>query len=211
MYEIQRQFEFDDVRIRTIAGSIFESEHNGAVGVAIFVPCGLTALRCELPQYMIQFGLPIGEGKAFTIFRGERPAGVVTVLCDENRSMAIYPARGIPMLLDMALRTFQRMGITRIAMNGIRVYWPQGVKDHGHLAEAYLVDNALYWLETHEHDFESIDFVDLRGGFGRIHLEEPNEPSVRDPEAMPITSEYFSPQNRPILFSAGHGEPYVQQ
>jgi hypothetical protein len=207
MYNVQKHIIVGSTRIRTIAGSIFEAEGNGAVGVAIFVPCGLTALRCELPQYMIPFGLPIGEEKAFTIFRGERPSGVVTVLCDENRSMTLYPARGIPMLLDMALKIFQRMGITRIAMNGIRVYWPQGVKDHGHLAEAYLVDNALYWLKTHEHDFVAIDFVDLRGGFGKIHLEEPDEPSVRDEKAMPIASEYFSTQNCPIQFSDGHGEP----
>jgi hypothetical protein len=42
--------------------------------------------------------------------------------------------------------------------------------------------------------------VDLRGGFGKAHLEDPNEPSVIDPKGMPITSKggFFSPQNTPI-------------
>ena len=198
MYDIQSQIKVGNSLIRTVAGSIFEAENHGAEGVAIFVPCGLTALRSELPRYMIPFGLPIGNEKAFTIFRSERQFGSFTVLCDENRSMSLYPARGIPMLLDMALSIFQRHGIRKIAMNGIRVYWPQGVKDRGHLAEAYLVDNAVHWLETHSHNFESIDFVDLRGGFGKIHLEDSTEPSVRDAKAMPIVSEYFSVQNAPI-------------
>lgn len=200
MYDIQKQFDFAGVSVRTVCGSIFESEHNGACGVAIFVPCGLTALRCNLPAYMIPFGLPVAAEKAFTIFQGERMSGRVTVLCDENRNMALYPARGIPMLLNMALNLFQRYGIQHIAMNGIRVYWPQGVKDNGHLAEAYLVDNVLYWLETHEHNFKSIDLVDLRGGFGKIHGEDPDEPSIRDASAMPIVSRtgLWSTQNIPI-------------
>jgi len=67
---------------------------------------------------------------------------------------------------------FEQLGICHVAMNGIRVCWPKGVRNHGHLAEAYLMDNALCWLETHEHHFKSIDFVDLRGGFGKAHLEE---------------------------------------
>ena len=198
MYDVQNQIEVNNSLIRTVAGSIFEAESHGAEGVAIFVPCGLTALRCELPKYMMPFGLPIGEEKAFTIFHSERQTGPLTVLCDENRNMSLYPARGIPMLLDMALSIFQRYGIRKIAMNGIRVYWPQGVQDRGHLAEAYLVDNVVYWLETHSHNFESIDFVDLRGGFGKIHLEDPNEPSIRDAKAMPIVSKYFSSQNAPV-------------
>ena len=121
-------------------------------------------------------------------------------LCDENRGNAIYPARGIPMFLNVALSLFEKMGIRRIAMNGIRVYWSDGVKDHGHLAEAFLFDSALQWLDTYEHHFESMDFVDLRGGFGKAHLENPDEPSVVDPKAMPSSSKdgWFSTQNLPI-------------
>ena len=125
----------------------------------IYVPCGLTALRANLPNYMIPYGLPIGEEKMYTIFRNQRKTGVKTILCDENRGNAIYPARGIPMFLNVALSLFEKMGIRRIAMNGIRVYWSDGVKDHGHLAEAFLLDSALQWLDTYEHHFESMDFV----------------------------------------------------
>jgi len=200
MYEVQREITVEGVRFRTIEGSVFEAEDNGASGIVIYVPCGLTALRANLPNYMIPYGLPIGEEKMYTIFRNQRKTGVKTILCDENRGHAIYPARGIPLFLNVALILFERMGIRRIAMNGIRVYWSDGVKDHGHLAEAYLMDNALYWLKTHEHRFEALDFVDLRGGFGKIHLEDPDEPSARDPKAMPIASKggWFSKQNLPI-------------
>lgn len=68
------------------------------------------------------------------------------------------------------------------------------------MSEAYLVDNALYWLETHEHNFKSIDFVDLRDGFGKIHGEDPDEPSICDASAMPIVSAagLWSTQNIPI-------------
>ena len=192
MYEIQRETNAEGVRFRTIEGSVFEAEENGASGIAIYVPCGLTALRANLPNYMIPYGLPIGEEKMYTIFRNQRKTGVKTILCDENRGNAIYPARGIPMFLNVALSLFE--------MNGIRVYWSDGVKDHGHLAEAFLLDSALQWLDTYEHHFEAIDFVDLRGGFGKTHLENPDEPSIVDPKAMPISSKggWFSKQNLPI-------------
>ena len=200
MYELQREINADGVRFRTIEGSVFEAEDNGASGIVIYVPCGLTALRANLPNYMIPYGLPIGEEKMYTIFRNQRKTGVKTILCDINESNAIYPARGIPLFLNVALSLFEKMGIRRIAMNGIRVYWSDGVKDHGHLAEAFLLYSALQWLDTYEHHFESIDFVDLRGGFGKAHLEDSNEPSVIDPKGMPITSKSgcFSPQNLPI-------------
>ena len=81
-----------------------------------------------------------------------------TILRDENRGNAIYPARGIPMFLNVALSLFERMGIRRIAMNRILVYWLDGVRDHGHLAEAFLLDGALQWLDTYEHHFESTDW-----------------------------------------------------
>lgn len=200
MYDIQREIDVEGVRLRTIEGSVFEAEDNGASGIVIYVPCGLTALRADLPNYMIPYGLPIGEEKMYTIFRNQRKTGVKTILCDENRGHAIYPARGIPLFLNVALSLFEKMGIRRIAMNGIRVYWSEDVKDHGHLAEAFLMDSALWWLDTYEHHFESIDFVDLRGGFGKVHLEDPNEPSVIEPKGMPISSKSgcFSLQNLPI-------------
>ena len=200
MYEIQREIDVDGVRFRAIKGSVFEAEDYGASGIVIYVPCGLTALRANLPNYMIPYGLPIGEEKMYTIFRNQRKTGVKTILCDENRGNAIYPARGIPMFLNVALSLFEKKGIRRIAMNGIRVYWSDGVKDHGHLAEAFLLDSALQWLDTYEHHFEAIDFVDLRGGFGKAHLENPDEPSIVDPKAMPISSKggWFSKQNLPI-------------
>lgn len=200
MYDVQREIFVDGVRFRMIEGSVFEAEDNGASGIVIYVPCGLTALRSNLSNYMIPYGLPIGEEKMYTIFRTLRKTGFKTILCDENRGHAIYPARGIPLFLNVALSLFERMGIRRIAMNGIRVYWSEGVKDHGHLAEAFLLYNALRWLDTYEHHFESIDFVDLRGGFGKAHFEDPNEPSVVDPKGVPITSKggVFSAQNLPI-------------
>lgn len=200
MYDIQREIDVDGVRFRTIKGSVFEAEDYGASGIVIYVPCGLTALRADLPNYMIPYGLPIGEEKMYTIFRNQRKTGIKTILCDENRGNAIYPARGIPLFLNVALNLFERMGIRRIAMNGIRVYWSDSVKDHGHLAEAFLIDSALRWLDTYEHHFESIDFVDLRGGFGKIHLEDTVEPSIIDHKAMPISSKdgWFSKQNLPI-------------
>ena len=200
MYEAQREIDADGVRFRMVEGSVFEAEDNGAAGIVIYVPCGLTALRANLPNYMIPYGLPIGEEKMYTIFRNQRKTGVKTILCDENRGHVIHPARGIPLFLNVALSLFEKMGIRRIAMNGIRVYWSEGVKDHGHLAEAFLLDSALQWLDTYEHHFESIDFVDLRGGFGKAHLEDSNEPSVIDPKGMPISSKSgcFSLQNLPI-------------
>ena len=56
------------------------------------------------------------------------------------------------------------------------------------------------WLDTYEHHFEAIDFVDLRGGFGKAHLENSDEPFVVDPKAMPISSKggWFSKQNLPV-------------
>lgn len=200
MYEVQREFNADGVRFRMIEGAVFEAEDNGASGIVIYVPCGLTAMRANLPNYMIPYGLPIGEEKMYTIFRSQRKTGVKTILCDENRSNAIYPARGIPLYISVALSLFEKMCIRRIAMNGIRVYWSEGVKDRGHLAEVFLLYNALRWLDIYEHHFESIDFVDLRGGFGKAHLEDPHEPTVIDPKGMPISSKggFFSTQNLPI-------------
>lgn len=201
MYDITHHARHQSgVLFRLIRGSIFEAELQGAEGVAIVVPCGLTALRNDVPNYMIPFGLPKDKIGPFTVFADSTGARKVTILCAENRENALYPARGIPLMLDTILSTFEKMGIQSIAMNGIRVYWPDGVKDRGHLAEHYLVATAQYWCETHQHHFQRIDFVDLRGGFGRISLEDPDEPSVRDMKAMPIMSKggFYSRQNLPI-------------
>ena len=80
MYEIQRETNAEGIRFRTIEGSVFEAEENGASGIAIYVPWGLTALRANLPNYMIPYGLPIGEEKMYTIFRNQRKTGVKTIL-----------------------------------------------------------------------------------------------------------------------------------
>ena len=66
MYDVQREINADGVRFRMIEGSVFEAEDNGASGIAIYVPCGLTAFRANLPNYMIPYGLPIGEEKIYT-------------------------------------------------------------------------------------------------------------------------------------------------
>ena len=45
MYEVQREINAEGVQIRVVEGSVFEAEDNGASGIVIYVPCGMTALR----------------------------------------------------------------------------------------------------------------------------------------------------------------------
>ena len=168
MYNVVQETMSSGVLLRAVTGSIFEAENNSVEGVAIFVMCGLTAFRPDARDYVKTFGAQTGRVGGLAVFSKHTAHGDITCLYDGNRDNKIYGIGELHALVDVTLTSFAERGIRRVAMNGIRIK-PENRGEYS--AEASLLAAVKNWCFMHERAVESIDLVDMRGGFGKIAFE----------------------------------------
>lgn len=148
--------------INSFQGSIFL--HN-ADGVAVFVPCGLTAMRMNFDRY-ISFAECVDEASnGINVYRKAKTGQTIVAFGNpENIMVSMDDAKRIA---ESALETLAQFSVKRIAMNGIRF----ASDNQSSWQERELVKWVLDWCQANANGFESITFVDLRGGFNFLKEE----------------------------------------
>ncbi len=145
-----------------VYGSIFDAVKSSQIeGVAIFVPFGLTALRITTSNF-VQTLMPMpseydGDFKCYRTQDGK----LVYVYREGVESI-----QGMMILANKICALFAKHNIHSWAMNGIRARdFPLQTRERNHVQEYLLVEFVRKWCELKGHSFNSISFVDLRGGF----------------------------------------------
>ena len=172
----KKEIMFDNYTIRSCMGSIFDTKDLGLEAIIVFVPSGLTALRAYTLDFLGSFGKQIdkkGEfllfennpniDKARSIFKWEPSNQLKYALVDRNKNQKTYERHDISSMVDYALRTMSELGVKVIGMNGIRTrgsFWGT--------PEEILYREIVEWLANNEHSFQTINLIDLRGGFSRV-------------------------------------------
>lgn len=120
-------------------GDLFDLS-NDFDGIAAFVPCGLTAFRCECDRFI-----------------EKDPPGIVMV-ADLNPHHHIYRDDDVMGMVHQAVDTLVRHGATRIGLNGIRT---DGFSEHA------IIDACVRWLRKYGERFPhvTLTLVDLRNSF----------------------------------------------
>ena len=172
----KKEIMFNNYTIRSCMGSIFDTKRLGLEAIIVFVPSGLTALRAYTLDFLRSFGKQIdkkGEfllfennpniDKARSIIKWEPSNQLKYALVDRNKNQKMYGIHDISSMVDYALRTMSELGVKVIGMNGIRTrdsFWGT--------PEEILYNEIVEWLASNEHSFQTINLIDLRGGFSRV-------------------------------------------
>ena len=148
-----------------VDGSIFDAVKSSQVeGIAIFVPFGMTALRVttfDFVQTLIPMPLEC-EGD-FKCYRTQE--GKLVYAYKEG----VESIQEMMFLVNKICTLFSKHNIHSFAMNGIRARdFPLQTGERNHVQEYLLVEFVRKWCELKEHSFNSISFVDLRGGFNSL-------------------------------------------
>lgn len=148
--------------INSLQGSIFL--HN-ADGVAVFVPCGLTAMRMNFDRY-ISFAECVDEtSNGINVYRKAKTGQ--TIVAFENPENDMISMDDAKRIAESVLETLAQFSVKRIAMNGIRF----ASDNQSSWQERELVKWVLDWCQANANGFESITFIDLRGGFNFLKEE----------------------------------------
>ncbi len=96
-YVVKGREKLSGVELRYVHGSIFEGVAAGADGIAIFIPCGLTALRADAKDFLrnsCELVSTDGDLKLYKMKSGGA-SGEVSVVCDTNPRQRLYEAQNI--------------------------------------------------------------------------------------------------------------------
>ncbi len=152
-----------------LQGSIFSQSYDDADGVAVFVPCGLTAIRMDFRRFISSAECIHKAGNGINVYKKAETRQ--TVVAFENPANVMISKDDAKCIVESVLGTLAQLSVKRIAMNGIRF----AAEDQSSWQERELVKWVLDWCHANANGFEFITFVDLRGGFyflkdGRIHI-----------------------------------------
>lgn len=150
------------VKISFINGSIFETERYGLDTIIVFIPCGLTAIRGDCYDFVKKMESLIETHKEFYLYQiktKDRNTNLEYVLMDKNPSNIIYDLKDVRVMVDYTLGTLNKLGSSYIGMNGIRT--------SNSNSESLLVREVENWMNTNEHNFQHIYFIDKRDGFNK--------------------------------------------
>ena len=145
--------------INSLQGSIFSPSYDDADGVAVFIPCGLTAMRIDFRLYLLFSKCVRRAGNGLKVYREMKTGQTIVAFGNpENIMVSMDDAKRIA---ESALETLAQFSVKRIAMNGIRF----ASDNQASWQERELVEWVLDWCQANANGFESITFIDLRGGF----------------------------------------------
>ncbi len=143
-----------------LQGSIFSQSYDEADGVAVFVPCGLTAIRVDFRRYISSAECVHKTSNGINVYKKAETGQ--TVVAFENPSNVMISMDDAKRIVESALETLVQFSVKRIAMNGIRF----AEANQSSWQERELVKWVLDWCQANVNGFECTTFVDLRGGFG---------------------------------------------
>ena len=147
------------MKLTGTTGSIFDIDSSIAEGIAIFIPCGLTAIRTEASQFLSgleKVGAIAGGG---LIYNNMATAQTITVF--PNRRNTMWDKEQARYIVSQTLSIMASRSVKCIAMNGIRFV----SQNHDSRQERALVRWIIEWCHDSADKFEKITFVDKRGGF----------------------------------------------
>ena len=147
------------MKLTGLTGSIFEIDNSIAEGIAIFIPCGLTAIRVEASQFLS--GLEKVEAIAGGIFIYNNIATAQTIAAFPNSRNTMLNVEQAGNIVCRVLSIMASRSVKSIAMNGIRF----ASQNHDSLQEHELVRWVMEWCLNMPNKFEKITFVGKRGGF----------------------------------------------
>lgn len=157
-----------------LQGSIFSLSYDDADGVAVFIPCGLTAFRMDFHRFISSAECVRRAVDGISVYK--KTGTGQTVVAFENPANAMISMDEAKRIVESVLETMAQFSVKRIAMNGIRF----AAENRSSWQERELVKWALDWCRVNENGFDFITFVDLRGGFnflkeGRVHILGPTQ------------------------------------
>ena len=164
-----------------IKGSIFRANEYGADGIVVYVPCGLAAMRAEWDGLKRKLGEPGEQAGECAVFCNR--GGWKVVIGFENVQNRIYSEDEMQAMVVSSLQLLQRKGARHVAMNGIRIDMT-GRRRETERPEEMLVKCVTDWCLKHPSAFESVSFVDLRGGFNACDKDGAYERSMLDERSV---------------------------
>ncbi|MBQ9726838.1 MAG: hypothetical protein IJV65_04955 [Kiritimatiellae bacterium] len=110
-------------RICLVAGDVFTVGKGEIEGLALFLPCGLTALRPEAKAFLREHGAPVLHKGAFEMFVADPTDDRVLrrIVCYNNPAHRLYSQSHAKSVLEEAFSFLEEAGCRIVAMNGFRM------------------------------------------------------------------------------------------
>ncbi|MBT4823477.1 MAG: hypothetical protein HN976_36725 [Lentisphaerae bacterium] len=173
-------------KLRLVTGSIFEPSLLGLDSLVLWLPCGMTSIRCEWQDFSEKLkghlhspwsgslqpvvlphamdGASAENAHQFHFCKVDPPVdGLRYIHVDLNLGHRIEDIDDIPSMVDTALGAVVQEGMRRIGMNAIRTH------ADARQSERCLICCVSEWLMRHAASVDEISLIDKRGGFVRFH------------------------------------------
>ena len=148
------------MKIYKRVGSIFSLTQEDAEGLLIFIPPGLTTMRSDFNDFVAPLERVFSSDDGINAYRDNRTGQIV--VAHENKANVLPSRDDAIRIVRAALGVVRRCRLKKIAMTGIRFA--------GKYSFPYYMERELVsWIDYSE--FESVVFVDKRGGFAFIDGE----------------------------------------
>ncbi len=155
-----RRIELPDGReLRLEKGDLFEVAKEEIEGLAVFLPCGLTALRSVAMAFLSRCGVPV-QGNGELAFFNARPIigrPLRRIACCMYVQHRLYDLNEARTILGEAFAAFEAVGCRIVGMNGFRM-------EEG--SEQRTLDLVRDWIATHsDSTIRKVFLIDKRTGF----------------------------------------------
>ena len=138
-------------------------------------------MRAEWDGLKRKLGEPGEQAGECAVFCNR--GGWKVVIGFENVQNRIYSEDEMQAMVVSSLQLLQRKGARHVAMNGIRIDMT-GRRRETERPEEMLVKCVTDWCLKHPSAFESVSFVDLRGGFNACDKDGAYERSMLDERSV---------------------------
>ena len=145
--------------IEALKGSIFSLSCQDADGLAIFIPCGCTAIRGKYERFILSAECVRKAGHEITVYKNAQTGQVIVAW--ENPRNEIPGIADAKRMVEAVLEIMKECSVKRVAMNGVRF----AVDNQMSWQERELFSWVSGWCQANRNAFERITLVDLRGGF----------------------------------------------
>ena len=145
--------------IEALEGSIFSLSCRDADGLAIFIPCGLTAIRVDYERFISSAEHVRKAGNGMAVYKNTQTGQMIVAW--ENPQNEIPGIADAKRMVEAVLEIMKECSVKRVAMNGVRF----AVDNQMSWQERELFSWVSGWCQANRNAFERITLVDLRGGF----------------------------------------------
>jgi hypothetical protein len=170
-------------KISLVTGSIFEPAQFSLDGIIVWLPCGMTSLRCDWLDFAAKLeghihrpgGNPseiveiphairtrdtLNKAHQFSFYSISPPVdGVHFLHFDLNLGHRIEDIEEIPFMVEKSLEALTKLGARSIGMNAIRTH------SHARASEQALIQAVSEWVAQNDDMVSTVYLIDKRGGF----------------------------------------------